>query len=53
MNKTMARLSYGFMAIAAIGVALYSLRYSGVPFGVWALIDAGLQVSSAWCPSRP
>lgn len=42
MEKRMARLSYGFMAISAVGVALYSLRYFGVPFGAWALIDAGI-----------
>jgi len=42
MDKTMARLSYGFMAFSAVGVALYSLRYWGVPWGVWRLIDAGV-----------
>jgi uncharacterized membrane protein len=30
------------MAISAIGVALYSLRYWGVPLGMWALIDTGI-----------
>ncbi len=42
MEKRLARLSYGFMAVSAVGVALYSLRYVGVPFGAWALVDAGI-----------
>ena len=42
MEKRLARFSYGFMAVSAVGVALYSLRYFGVPFGTWALIDTGI-----------
>jgi hypothetical protein len=42
MDKRLTRFSYGFMAVSAVGVALYSLRYVGVPFGAWALIDVGI-----------
>jgi uncharacterized membrane protein len=42
MGNRMTRLSYRFMAVSAVGVALYSLRYVGVPFGVWALVDTGI-----------
>lgn len=42
MDKTMARLGYAFMAISAVGTASYSLRYLGVPWDVWTLIDAGI-----------
>ena len=52
MDKTMARLSYGFMAISAVGVALYSLRYWGVPLGLWALIDAGIAGVIALAPFK-
>lgn len=38
----MARFSYGFMAVSAVGVALYSLRYLGVPFGILPLVDTGI-----------
>jgi hypothetical protein len=50
MEKRMTRFSYGFMAVAAIGVALYSLRYAAVPFGVWASVDAGIQGVIALVP---
>lgn len=52
MEKRMARLSYGFMAVAAVGVALYSLRYLGVPFGAWTLIDAGIAGVIALVPFK-
>jgi uncharacterized membrane protein len=42
METQLGRFSYGFMAVSAVGVALYSLRYLGVPLGVWALVDAGI-----------
>src|SRR6266513_1922584 len=52
MEKRLSRFSYGFMAVSAVGVALYSLRYLGVPFGVWTLIDAGIAGVIAHVPFR-
>jgi uncharacterized membrane protein len=52
MEKRLSRFSYGFMAVSAVGVAVYSLRYCGVPFGTWILVDAGIAGVIAQIPFR-
>jgi hypothetical protein len=39
MQKRIATFGVGFMVISAVIIALYSLRFYGVPFGHWALMD--------------
>src|ERR1700733_7916384 len=39
MQKRIATFGAGFMVVSSVLVALYSLRYYGVPFGHWALMD--------------
>lgn len=39
MQKRIATFGIGFMVISAVIIALYSLRFYGVPFGHWALMD--------------
>jgi uncharacterized membrane protein len=39
MGKPLVRFGFGFMVFSAVGVALYSLRYYGVPAGLWPLMD--------------
>jgi Predicted membrane protein (DUF2306) len=50
MGKQLARFGLGFMRVAAVGVALYSLRFLGVPFGYRAAIDAGIRDVIAHVP---
>lgn len=52
MEKRLGWLGSRFMAVAAVGVALYSLRYVGVPFGHWAVISPGLEGVIANFPFR-
>ena len=39
MQQRIAKLGVGFMVVSAVIIALYSLRFYGVPFGHWALMD--------------
>jgi uncharacterized membrane protein len=43
MRKRLAGFGSGFMAVSSVGVALYSLRYYGIPLGHWLLVDVGIQ----------
>jgi uncharacterized membrane protein len=43
MRKPVARFGMTFMAISAIGVAIYSLRYLAVLANSWPLIDEGIR----------
>jgi hypothetical protein len=50
-SKT-ATFGYGFMAVTAIAVALWSLRYFGVAFDVWIAIDKGIRGVITHIPLR-
>jgi hypothetical protein len=39
MQQRIAKFGVGFMVVSAVIIALYSLRFYGVPFGHWALMD--------------
>jgi uncharacterized membrane protein len=39
MQKQIAKFGVGFMIVSSVIIALYSLRFYGVPFGHWALMD--------------
>jgi uncharacterized membrane protein len=39
MQKQIAKSGVGFMVVSAVIIATYSLRFYGVPFGHWALMD--------------
>lgn len=39
MQKRIATFAVGFMVVSSVIIALYSLRFYGVPFGYWALMD--------------
>src|SRR3984957_3869984 len=39
MQKRIATFAVGFMVVSSVIIALYSLRFYGVPFGHWALMD--------------
>jgi hypothetical protein len=43
MDQRVSRLGMGAMALLAGGVALYSLRFAAVPFGVWPAIDPDIR----------
>jgi hypothetical protein len=43
MENRLARLGLGFMLVSSVTIAVYSLRYYGVPFERWALIDPGIR----------
>jgi hypothetical protein len=52
MQKSIAKFGMGFLAVSAIVVALYSLRFLGVPFGHWAVIDTGIRGVITQVPVR-
>jgi hypothetical protein len=39
MQQRIAKFGVGFMVVSSVIIALYSLRFYGVPFGHWALMD--------------
>ena len=39
MQKQIAKSGVGFMVVSAVIIGAYSLRFYGVPFGHWALMD--------------
>ena len=43
MEKGLTRFSLWTMALLAIGVAVHSLRYYGVPLHVWPMVDPGIR----------
>ena len=43
MERGIARIGRWTMGFLAIGVALYSLRFAGVPAHIWMGIDAGIR----------
>jgi hypothetical protein len=43
MQKQIATFGLGFMVVSAVIIALHSLRFYGVPFGHWALIDPAIR----------
>src|SRR5689334_9906218 len=52
MEKRLGRFSYGLMAVSAVGVALWSVRYFGVPFGGRPPVDGGIAGVIAHIPFR-
>lgn len=52
MQTRLARWGMGFMVVSSIAVGLYSLRFFAVPFGHWALIDAGIRGVIGQVPVR-
>jgi predicted membrane protein DUF2306 len=39
MQQRIAKFGRGFLVVSSLIIALYSLRFYGVPFGHWALMD--------------
>ena len=39
MQQRIAKFGRGFLVVSSLLIALYSLRFYGVPFGHWALMD--------------
>jgi uncharacterized membrane protein len=43
MQQRIAKFGVGFMVVSAVIIALYSLRFYGVPFGHWARVDPSMR----------
>lgn len=43
MELRLGRFGYRFMALTAVAIALWSLRFAEVPFDVWPAMDAGIR----------
>ncbi len=43
MEKGLTRFNYWTMALLAVAVAIHSLRYEGVLFNAWPMIDPGIR----------
>jgi hypothetical protein len=43
MDQRVSRIVMVAMAVLAVGVALYSLRFAAAPFGVWPAIDPNIR----------
>ena len=52
MQQRIAKLGVGFMVVSAVIIALYSLRFYGVPFGHWALMDPRMRELIAAIPFK-
>jgi hypothetical protein len=52
MQQQIAKFGIGFMVVSSVMIALYSLRFYGVPFGHWALMDPRMRELITAIPFR-